>query len=174
VIQWQEGLSISRQSPPLASPVALHSTNSSFAHLQHGREPHRAVQSASGLATSSSRPSPSSRPKVDRAVVDLARKVRSQQSLLGCRRGDEVPPSGISGSIRASVVSSRILERKRDRSVLRPSDAPSDKRQNQPRSSQAAQATSPPYLRDCEEHARWAERWRKPLKKQTDELSRQN
>ena len=169
VIQWQEGLD-----PQAVASLASRRTyplNSSFSPTynmavnlieQFSRERARQILESSFAQF-----------QADRAVVDLARKVRTQQeSLAGyqeamtCHLGDFTEYSGIRREL-------TDLERK---GALR-SDSQSrgerEKRQNQLAALRKRLKQHPcNSCNDRESHARWAERWWK-LKKQTDELSRQ-
>ncbi|WP_349898163.1 DEAD/DEAH box helicase [Parafrigoribacterium soli] len=170
VIQWQEGLD-----PQAVASLASRRTyplNSSFSPTynmavnlieQFGRDRTREVLESSFAQF-----------QADRAVVDLARKVRSQEeSLAGyaksmqCHLGDFAEYSGIrreltdlerKGALRGDQQQSRAAREKRQRKL-----AELRRRLKQHPCN---------GCRDRESHARWAERWWK-LKKQTDDLSRQ-
>ncbi len=169
VIQWQEGLD-----PQAVASLASRRTyplNSSFSPTynmainlieQFGRERTREILESSFAQF-----------QADRAVVDLARKVRSQEEALAgyaksmqCHLGDFGEYSGIRREL-------TDLERK---SMLRSdqqSRAERDKRQRQLTELRRRLKQHPCHsCKDRETHARWAERWWK-LKRQTDDLSRQ-
>jgi ATP-dependent RNA helicase HelY len=169
VIQWQEGLD-----PQAVASLASRRTyplNSSFSPTynmavnlieQFSRERARDILESSFAQF-----------QADRAVVDLARKVRTQEeSLRGyeqamtCHLGDFKEYSGIRREL-------SDLERKGAVRADLQSRAERDKRQNQLATLRKRLKQHPCHTcKDREAHARWAERWWK-LKKQTDDLSRQ-
>jgi ATP-dependent RNA helicase HelY len=169
VIQWQEGLD-----PQAVASLASRRTyplNSSFSPTynmavnlieQFGRDRTREVLESSFAQF-----------QADRAVVDLARKVRSQEeSLAGyaksmqCHLGDFAEYSGIRREL-------TDLERKGALRSDQQSRAARDKRQRKLAELRRRLKQHPcNSCRDRETHARWAERWWK-LKKQTDDLTRQ-
>ena len=169
VIQWQEGLD-----PQAVASLASRRTyplNSSFSPTynmavnlieQFGRERTRDILESSFAQF-----------QADRAVVDLARKVRSQEeSLKGyeeamhCHLGDFAEYAGIRREL-------TDLERKGTVRAESQSRAERDRRQNQLAVLRKRLKQHPCHTcNDREAHARWAERWWK-LKKQTDDLSRQ-
>ncbi|MES2094981.1 MAG: DEAD/DEAH box helicase [Actinomycetota bacterium] len=169
VIQWQEGLD-----PQAVASLASRRTyplNSSFSPTynmavnlieQFSRERARDILESSFAQF-----------QADRAVVDLARKVRSQEeSLRGydeamrCHLGDFREYSGI----RREVTD---LERKGSIRADLQSRGERDARQNQLTALRKRLKQHPCHTcNDREAHARWAERWWR-LKKQTDDLSRQ-
>jgi ATP-dependent RNA helicase HelY len=169
VIQWQEGLD-----PQAVASLASRRTyplNSSFSPTynmainlieQFGRDRTREVLESSFAQF-----------QADRAVVDLARKVRSQEeSLAGyaksmrCHLGDFAEYSGIRREL-------TDLERKGALRGDQQSRAQRDKRQRKLAELRRRMTQHPCHAcRDRETHARWAERWWK-LKKQTDDLTRQ-
>ncbi len=169
VIQWQEGLD-----PQAVASLASRRTyplNSSFSPTynmavnlieQFSRERARDILESSFAQF-----------QADRAVVDLARKVRSQEeSLHGyeeamkCHLGDFREYSGIRREL-------TDLERKGSIRADLQSRGEREKRQNQLAALRKRLKQHPCHTcNDRESHARWAERWWK-LKKQTDELSRQ-
>jgi ATP-dependent RNA helicase HelY len=169
VIQWQDGLD-----PQAVASLASRRTyplNSSFSPTynmavnlieQFSRERARDILESSFAQF-----------QADRAVVDIARKVRSQQeSLAGyeksmtCHLGDFREYS----SIRRELTD---LERKGAVRADTQSRAERDKRQNQLTLLRKRLKQHPCHTcNDRESHARWAERWWR-LKRQTDELSQQ-
>ncbi|MCU1580981.1 MAG: helicase [Microbacteriaceae bacterium] len=169
VIQWQEGLD-----PQAVASLASRRTyplNSSFKPTynmainlieQFGRERTREVLESSFAQF-----------QADRAVVDLARKVRSQEESLDgyaksmqCHLGDFAEYSGIRREL-------TDLERKGALRGDQQSRAERDKRQRQLAELRRRLKQHPCHsCKDRENHARWAERWRK-LKRQTDDLTRQ-
>ena len=169
VIQWQDGLDpqavaslASRRTYPLNS--SFKPTYNMAVNLieQFSRERARDILESSFAQF-----------QADRAVVDLARKVRSQQeSLAGyeksmtCHLGDFREYS----TIRRELTD---LERKGNSRADTQTRAQRDKRQNQLMSLRKRLKQHPCHTcPDRENHARWAERyWR--LKKQTDELGSQ-
>ena len=167
VIQWIDGLDpqavaslASRRTYPLNS--SFRPTYNMAVNLidQFGRERTREVLESSFAQF-----------QADRAVVDLARKVRSQQeSLAGyteamsCHLGDFVEYSGIRREL-------SDLERKGFGDGV--SRGERDRRQNQLTALRKRLKQHPCHsCKDREAHARWAERWWR-LKKQTDEIARQ-
>ncbi|MEO7124456.1 MAG: DEAD/DEAH box helicase [Lacisediminihabitans sp.] len=169
VIQWQEGLD-----PQAVASLASRRTyplNSSFSPTYNmainlierfGRERTREVLESSFAQF-----------QADRAVVDLARKVRSQEeSLAGyaksmqCHLGDFAEYSGIRREL-------TDLERKSALRGDQQSGSQRDKRQRKLAELRRRLKQHPCHAcRDRETHARWAERWWK-LKRQTDDLTRQ-
>ncbi|MCU1506213.1 MAG: helicase [Microbacteriaceae bacterium] len=169
VIQWQEGLD-----PQAVASLASRRTyplNSSFKPTynmainlieQFGRERTREVLESSFAQF-----------QADRAVVDLARKVRSQEESLDgyaksmqCHLGDFAEYSGIRREL-------TDLERKGALRGDQQSRAERDKRQRQLAELRRRLKQHPcNSCKDRENHARWAERWWK-LKRQTDDLTRQ-
>ncbi|MCU1403535.1 MAG: helicase [Microbacteriaceae bacterium] len=169
VIQWQEGLD-----PQAVASLASRRTyplNSSFKPTynmainlieQFGRERTREVLESSFAQF-----------QADRAVVDLARKVRSQEESLDgyaksmqCHLGDFAEYSGIRREL-------TDLERKGALRGDQQSRAERDKRQRQLAELRRRLKQHPCHsCKDRENHARWAERWWK-LKRQTDDLTRQ-
>ena len=169
VIQWQDGLD-----PQAVASLASRRTyplNSSFSPTynmavnlieQFSRERARDILESSFAQF-----------QADRAVVDIARKVRSQQeSLAGyeksmsCHLGDFREYS----SIRRELTD---LERKGAVRADTQSRTERDKRQNQLTLLRKRLKQHPCHTcNDRETHARWAERWWR-LKRQTDELSQQ-
>jgi ATP-dependent RNA helicase HelY len=169
VIQWQEGLD-----PQAVASLASRRTyplNSSFKPTynmainlieQFGRDRTREVLESSFAQF-----------QADRAVVDLARKVRSQEESLDgyaksmqCHLGDFAEYSGIRREL-------TDLERKGALRGDQQSRAERDKRQRQLAELRRRLKQHPCHTcNDRENHARWAERWWK-LKRQTDELTRQ-
>jgi ATP-dependent RNA helicase HelY len=169
VIQWHDGLD-----PQAVASLASRRTyplNSSFSPTynmavnlieQFSRERARDILESSFAQF-----------QADRAVVDLARKVRSQEeSLAGyeksmaCHLGDFREYSGIRREL-------TDLERKGAIRADTQSRAERDKRQNQLTSLRKRLKQHPCHsCPDRETHARWAERWWK-LKRQTDDLSQQ-
>jgi len=168
VIQWQDGLDpqsvaslASRRSYPLNS--SFRPTYNMAVNLidQFGRERTREILESSFAQF-----------QADRAVVDLARKVRQQEeSLAGyekamtCHLGDFREYSGIRREL-------TDLERKGAR-MENASRADRDKRQRQLTALRKRMKEHPCHrCPDREQHARWAERWWK-LKRETDALSAQ-
>jgi ATP-dependent RNA helicase HelY len=169
VIQWQEGLD-----PQAVASLASRRTyplNSSFSPTYNmainlierfGRDRTREVLESSFAQF-----------QADRAVVDLARKVRSQEeSLTGyaqsmkCHLGDFAEYSGIRREL-------TDLERKGALRGDHQSGAQRDKRQRKLAELRRRLKQHPcNSCRDRETHTRWAERWWK-LKRQTDDLTRQ-
>jgi ATP-dependent RNA helicase HelY len=169
VIQWQDGLD-----PQAVASLASRRTyplNSSFSPTynmavnlieQFGRERTRDILESSFAQF-----------QADRAVVDLARKVRSQEeSLAGyeeamrCHLGDFREYSGIRREL-------TDVERKGAARADTQSRAEREKRQHQLTALRRKLKQHPcNSCNDREAHARWAERWWR-LKKQTDELSQQ-
>ncbi len=169
VIQWQDGLD-----PQAVASLASRRTyplNSSFSPTynmavnlieQFSRERARDILESSFAQF-----------QADRAVVDIARKVRSQQeSLAGyeksmnCHLGDFREYS----SIRRELTD---LERKGAVRADTQTRGERDKRQNQLTLLRKRLKQHPCHTcNDRETHARWAERWWR-LKRQTDELSQQ-
>ena len=169
VIQWQEGLD-----PQAVASLASRRTyplNSSFSPTynmavnlieQFSRERARDILESSFAQF-----------QADRAVVDLARKVRTQEeSLRGyheamhCHLGDFAEYTGIRREL-------SDLERKSSVRAELQSRADRDRQQNQLTVLRKRLKQHPCHsCNDREAHARWAERWWK-LKRQTDDLSRQ-
>jgi ATP-dependent RNA helicase HelY len=169
VIQWQDGLD-----PQAVASLASRRTyplNSSFSPTynmavnlieQFGRERTRDILESSFAQF-----------QADRAVVDLARKVRSQEESLSgyeeamhCHLGDFREYS----SIRRELTD---VERKGAARADTQSRAEREKRQHQLTALRRRLKQHPCHAcNDREAHARWAERWWR-LKKQTDELSQQ-
>ena len=169
VIQWQEGLDpqavaslASRRTYPLNS--SFRPTYNMAVNLieQFGRDRTREILESSFAQF-----------QADRAVVDLARKVRSQQESLDgyaqamhCHLGDFAEYS----SIRRELTD---LERKTAARADTQSRGERDRRQNQLVALRKRMKQHPCHsCKDREAHARWAERWWR-LKKQTDDLTRQ-
>lgn len=168
VIQWQDGLDpqavaslASRRSYPLNS--SFRPTYNMAVNLidQFGRERTREILESSFAQF-----------QADRAVVDLARKVRQQEeSLAGyekamtCHLGDFREYSGIRREL-------SDLERKGS-TMEHASRADRDKRQRRLVALRKRMKEHPCHrCPDREKHARWAERWWK-LKRETDALSAQ-
>ncbi|MFF1633082.1 DEAD/DEAH box helicase [Leifsonia sp. NPDC058248] len=168
VIQWQDGLDpqsvaslASRRSYPLNS--SFRPTYNMAVNLvdQFGRERTREILESSFAQF-----------QADRAVVDLARKVRQQEeSLAGyekamtCHLGDFKEYSGIRREL-------SDLERKGAR-IENASRADRERRQRQLTALRKRMKEHPCHrCPDREQHARWAERWWK-LKRETDALSGQ-
>jgi ATP-dependent RNA helicase HelY len=168
VIQWQEGLDpqavaslASRRSYPLNS--SFRPTYNMAANLidQFGRERTREILESSFAQF-----------QADRAVVDLARKVRQQEeSLAGyatsmeCHLGDFTEYAGIRREL-------TDLERK-SAHADNLSRAERDRRQRQLAALRKRLKDHPCHrCPDREKHARWAERWWR-LKRDTDALTRQ-
>ena len=170
VIQWEDGLDpqavaslASRRTYPLNS--SFRPTYNMAVNLieQFGRERTREILERSFAQF-----------QADRAVVDLARKVRKQEeSLAGYARGDELPPR----RLRASTPRIR-----RELSDLEKQGARAE-RQSQAARAEAVSASSHELRNrmeqhpchacpDREQHARWAERWWR-LKRETDALHQQ-
>ena len=169
VIQWQEGLD-----PQAVASLASRRTyplNSSFSPTynmainlieQFGRERTREILESSFAQF-----------QADRAVVDLARKVRSQEEALAgyaksmqCNLGDFGEYSGIRREL-------TDLERKSMLRADQQSRAERDKRQRQLAELRRSLKQHPCHsCKDRETHARWAGHWWK-LKRQTDDLIRQ-
>lgn len=169
VIQWQEGLD-----PQAVASLASRRTyplNSSFSPTynmavnlieQFSRERARDILESSFAQF-----------QADRAVVDLARKARSQEEALTgyeeamtCHLGNFAEYA----SIRRELSD---LERKGAVRADLQSRAERDRRQNQLTVLRKRMKQHPSHTcKDRETHARWAERWWK-LKRQTDELNRQ-
>ncbi len=169
VIQWVEGLDpqavaslASRRTYPLNS--SFRPTYNMAVNLieQFGRERTREILESSFAQF-----------QADRAVVDLARKVRSQQeSLVGyatsmtCHLGDFAEYS----TIRRELTD---LERKGQGRSEVSSRAENDRRQRQLTELRRRMKQHPCHAcNDREGHARWAERWWR-LKRETDQLSAQ-
>ena len=169
VIQWAEGLDpqavaslASRRTYPLNS--SFRPTYNMAVNLieQFGRERTREILESSFAQF-----------QADRAVVDLARKVRSQQESLDgyaeamrCHLGDFAEYS----SIRRELTD---LEKKGAARADTQSRAERDRRQHQLTALRRRLKQHPCHsCKDREAHARWAERWWR-LKKQTDDLTRQ-
>lgn len=169
VIQWVQGLD-----PQAVASLASRRTyplNSSFSPTynmavnlieQFGRERTRDILESSFAQF-----------QADRAVVDLARKVRSQEeSLRGyaeamtCHLGDFAGYSGLRREI-------GDLERKGSARADTQSRGDRDRRQKQLAALRLRLKQHPCHAcPERESHARWGERWWK-LKKQTDDLTRQ-
>ncbi|MDH6180861.1 ATP-dependent RNA helicase HelY [Microbacteriaceae bacterium SG_E_30_P1] len=167
VIQWAEGLDpqsvaslASRRTYPLNS--SFRPTYNMAANLieQFGRARTREILESSFAQF-----------QADRAVVDLARKVRSQEeSLAGyaqsmtCHLGDFAEYSGIRREL-------TDLERKGISGTA--SRAERDRRQRKLAELRRRMKQHPCHAcQERESHARWAERWWK-LKRETDQLSSQ-
>ncbi len=111
--------------------------------------------------------------QADRAVVELARKVRSQQQSLDgyaqsmtCHVGDYTEYSGIRREL-------TDLERKGQSRADTSSRGERDRRQRQLTDLRRRMKQHPCHAcPEREQHARWAERWWK-LKRETDQLSSQ-
>jgi len=169
VIQWVDGLD-----PQAVASLASRRTyplNSSFKPTYNmavnlielfGREHTREILESSFAQF-----------QADRAVVDLARKVRSQKSSLEgyaksmeCHVGDFAEYSRIRREL-------NDLERK-----TQPRNDPGQRAERERRQRKLASLRSQMKKHDChacperESHARWAERWWR-LKRETDQLSRQ-
>jgi len=167
VIQWVDGLD-----PQAVASLASRRTyplNSSFTPTynmavnlieQFGRERTREILESSFAQF-----------QADRAVVDLARKVRSQQESLDgyarsmtCHLGDFVEYS----SIRREISD---LERKGSVRGEQQSRADRERRQHQLTALRRRLKQHPCHsCPDREAHARWAERWWR-LKRETDKLT---
>jgi ATP-dependent RNA helicase HelY len=169
VIQWQEGLDpqavaslASRRTYPLNSSFAPSYNMAVNLIEQFGRERTREILESSFAQF-----------QADRAVVDLARKVRTQEeSLAGyekamhCHLGDFKEYSGIRREL-------SDLERKGALRGDQQSRSERDKRQRQLAELRRRLRQHPCHsCKDRESHARWAERWWK-LTKQKDDLTRQ-
>ncbi|MCY7413664.1 MAG: DEAD/DEAH box helicase [Salinibacterium sp.] len=169
VIQWVEGLDpqavaslASRRTYPLNS--SFRPTYNMAVNLieQFGRERTREILESSFAQF-----------QADRAVVDLARKVRSQQeSLAGyaasmnCHLGDFAEYS----SIRRELTD---VERKGQGRSDAASRSERDRRQRQLTELRRRMKQHPCHAcNDREAHARWAERWWR-LKRETEQLSAQ-
>ncbi|MHB1172789.1 MAG: DEAD/DEAH box helicase [Lacisediminihabitans sp.] len=169
VIQWQEGLDpqavaslASRRTYPLNS--SFRPTYNMAVNLieQFGRERTREILESSFAQF-----------QADRAVVDLARKVRTQEEALDgyaqamqCHLGDFAGYAGLRREL-------GDLERKGALRAESQSRAERDKRQRQLTELRKRLRQHPCHAcKDRETHARWAERWWK-LKRQTDDLTRQ-
>ncbi|CAN5171283.1 DEAD/DEAH box helicase [soil metagenome] len=169
LIQWQEGLDpqavaslASRRTYPLNS--SFRPTYNMAVNLieQFGRERARDILESSFAQF-----------QADRAVVDAARKVRSQQESLNgyekamqCHLGDFREYYGIRREI-------TDLERKGNLRADTQSRSERDKRQNQLVTLRKRMRQHPcQSCNDRETHARWAERWYR-LKRESDDLSRQ-
>jgi ATP-dependent RNA helicase HelY len=169
VIQWVDGLD-----PQAVASLASRRTyplNSSFTPTynmavnlieQFGRDRTREILESSFAQF-----------QADRAVVDLARKVRSQQESLDgyaksmtCHLGDFVEYSGIRREL-------TDLERKGAVRGEQQSRADRDRRQHQLTALRRRLKQHPcNSCPDREAHARWAERWWR-LKRETDKLTAQ-
>jgi len=169
VIQWQDALDpqavaslASRRTYPLNS--SFRPTYNMAVNLieQFGRARTREVLESSFAQF-----------QADRAVVDLARKVRSQRESLdgyadamACHLGDFTEYSGLRREL-------TDLERKGDSRADLQNRSGREKRQHQLTSLRKRLRQHPCHsCNDREAHARWAERWWR-LKKQTDEVTRQ-
>ena len=169
VIQWVDGLD-----PQAVASLASRRTyplNSSFTPTynmavnlieQFGRDRTREILESSFAQF-----------QADRAVVDLARKVRSQQESLDgyaksmtCHLGDFVEYSGIRREL-------TDLERKSNNRGEQQGRGEREKRQRQLTALRTRLRQHPcNSCPDREDHARWAERWWK-LKRETDKLTAQ-
>jgi ATP-dependent RNA helicase HelY len=167
VIQWVDGLD-----PQAVASLASRRTyplNSSFSPTynmavnlidQFGRERTREVLESSFAQF-----------QADRAVVDLARKVRTQQESLDgyakamtCHLGDFAEYSGIRREL-------TDLERKSGVRNDQQSRGERERRQHQLTALRRRLKQHPCHAcNDREAHARWAERWWR-LKKETDKLT---
>ena len=169
VIQWQDALDpqavaslASRRTYPLNSSFRPNYNMAVNLIEQFGRDRTREVLESSFAQF-----------QADRAVVDLARKVRSQRESLdgyaeamACHLGDFAEYSGIRREL-------TDLERKGDSRAELQSRSEREKRQHQLTSLRKRLRQHPCHsCNDREAHARWAERWWR-LKKQTDDLTRQ-
>jgi ATP-dependent RNA helicase HelY len=169
VIQWQDGLDpqavaslASRRTYPLNSSFAPSYNMAVNLIEQFGRERTREILESSFAQF-----------QADRAVVDLARKVRTQQESLDgyakamhCHLGDFAEYSGIRREL-------SDLERKGALRGEQGSRGERDRRQRQLADLRKRMRQHPCHsCNDREAHARWAERWWK-LKRQTDDLTRQ-
>ncbi|CAN5255540.1 DEAD/DEAH box helicase [soil metagenome] len=169
VIHWQEGLDpqavaslASRRTYPLNS--SFRPTYNMAVNLieQFGRDRTRDILESSFAQF-----------QADRAVVDIARKVRSQEeSLAGyaeamtCHLGNFAEYANIRREL-------TDLERKTSVRADTQSRGEREKRQNQLAALRKRLKQHPCHTcNDREAHARWGERWWK-LKRQTDELSAQ-
>ncbi len=169
VIQWVDGLDpqsvaslASRRTYPLNS--SFRPTYNMAVNLidQFGRERTREVLESSFAQF-----------QADRAVVDLARKVRSQQEALDgyeksmtCHLGDFREYAGIRREL-------TDLERKTGTRADAQSRGDRDKRQRQLTSLRKRMKQHPCHAcNEREAHARWAERWWK-LKRETDQIAAQ-
>ena len=169
VIHWQEGLDpqavaslASRRTYPLNS--SFRPTYNMAVNLieQFGRSRTREILESSFAQF-----------QADRAVVDLARKVRTQQESLDgyrtameCHLGDFIEYSGLRREL-------TDLERKTQLRGEVGSRGEREKRQRQIAAVRKRTTQHPCHsCKDRESHARWAERWWK-LKKQTDDLTAQ-
>ncbi|MHB1235089.1 MAG: DEAD/DEAH box helicase [Microbacteriaceae bacterium] len=169
VIQWQDGLD-----PQVVASLASRRTyplNSSFRPTynmavnlieQFGRDRTREILESSFAQF-----------QADRAVVALARKVRSQEdSLTGYARSMTCHLGDFSeyATIRRELTD---LERKGSAHTPGQKKADHDRRQRQLADLRKRLRSHPCHsCSDREAHARWAERWWR-LKRQTDELTRQ-
>lgn len=169
VIQWQDGLDpqavaslASRRTYPLTSSFSPSYNMAVNLVAQFGRERTREVLESSFAQF-----------QADRGVVDLARKVRSQEeSLAGyekamtCHLGDFREYSGIRREL-------TDLERKGAGRAESSSRAERDRRQQKLASLRKKLRQHPCHsCSDREAHARWAERWWS-LTRQTEDLRRQ-
>ena len=169
VIQWQEGLDpqavaslASRRTYPLNSSFSPSYNMAVNLVAQFGRERTREILESSFAQF-----------QADRGVVDLARKVRSQEeSLAGyekamtCHLGDFREYAGIRREL-------SDLERKGESRAAASSRSERDRRQHQLIALRKRLRQHPCHsCSDREAHARWAERWWK-LKRQTDDLRKQ-
>jgi len=167
LIQWADGLDpqavaslASRRTYPLNS--SFKPTYNMAVNLidQFGRERTREILESSFAQF-----------QADRAVVDLAQKVRQQQSSLdgyatkmNCHLGDFVEYSGIRREL-------TDLERKGAGRADVESRGQRERRQHQLTSLRKRMKQHPCHsCPDREQHARWAERWWK-LKRETDRLT---
>jgi ATP-dependent RNA helicase HelY len=169
VIQWTDGLN-----PQAVAALASRRTyplNSSFTPTynmavnlieQFGRDRTREILESSFAQF-----------QADRAVVDLARKVRSQQEALDgyarsmtCHLGDFVEYAGIRREL-------SDLERKSVAGPDQQARAERERRQRQLSTLRTRLKQHPCHsCPDRENHARWGERWWK-LKRETDKLATQ-
>lgn len=169
VIQWRDGLDpqavaslASRRTYPLNSSFKPTYNMSVNLIAQFGRDRTKQILESSFAQF-----------QADRGVVDLARKVRSQEeSLEGyetamhCHLGDFREYSGLRREL-------SDLERKGASKATTASRSERDKRQRQMQGLRKRIRQHPCHgCPDREAHARWAERWWR-LKRQTDELRRQ-
>ncbi len=169
VIQWVDGLD--PQAVASLASCRTYPLNSSFTPTynmavnlieQFGRERTREILESSFAQF-----------QADRAVVDLARKVRRQQESLdgyarsmACHLGDFVEYSGIRREL-------TDLERKGAGRGDQQSRSDRDRRQHQLTALRRRLNRHPCHsCPDREAHARWAERWWR-LKRETDKLTAQ-
>ena len=169
VIHWQQGLDpqavaslASRRTYPLNS--SFRPTYNMAVNLieQFGRSRTREILESSFAQF-----------QADRAVVDMARKVRTQQESLDgyrtsmeCHLGDFVEYSGLRRELTGIERTTQLRDDVGNRGER-------EKRQRQLAAVRKRTTQHPCHgCKDRESHARWAERWWK-LKKQTDEISAQ-